>query len=352
MEYEKLLKLGDIAFSEDNLIEAYDYYKRSIETADEDIYEAILKKGYTAILLSDEANFRAKELLGAIKRSLDYDTEIIKEYLIKLLDYCKDFHDERINEFYAVSKTGLMCKKDLFLFDNADKASFLTLESARYGIEFAEKINDIDLKKKSMKLACDALHFICIDFQYYEDTSFEKHIFAGRSYPDKKKYIEEYDEIVYFLREDEPDFRREDENPINRIAPQKEEENYEGQRERVLRAIQRYKDNDLKFRRNEEKRAAEMASKMKYYETHPEEYKKYLEEIENLKALHKKFIEKLKAYDDLIDDSYDQREIIAMNAKALFGEKVKIRKQAEQRLADINYLLATEYSDWSEFRDL
>ena len=307
------LVLGDRAFAEDNLPEAYAYYKKdngdtnmfagslvdmyefedmnkkAVEEAYDDP-ESMLKKGYAALVLSEKNRFRLKEMLFAIQRS-EKDAELIQIYMEKMLAFAENFMRERIGEFYAQQATGFMCKKELYLLENADKAALLTLEAARYAMEKYK--DDAEKLMAARKLACEAIHFICIDYYYFTDTNLLEKCFGGRAYPDKKAYIAEYDELCYQIRADEPKYRKEDENPINRIMPQKEEEKYELQRARVLSVFQRHKDREFEMRRREEKYQQEMEQKKLFWKDHPEEYQKYLDELAEMRDKHQRLLKKL-----------------------------------------------------------
>ncbi len=340
------LVLGDRAFAEDNLPEAYTYYKKAVEEAYDDP-ESMLKKGYAALVLSEKNRFRLKEMLFAIQRS-EKDAELAQIYMEKMLGFAENFMRERIGEFYAQQATGFMCKKELYLLENADKAALLTLEAARYAMEKYK--DDAEKLMAARKLACEAIHFICIDYYYFTDTNLLEKCFGGRAYPDKKAYIAEYDELCYQIRADEPKYRKEDENPINRIMPQKEEEKYELQRARVLSVFQRHKDREFEMRRREEKYQQEMEQKKLFWKDHPEEYQKYLDELAEMRDKHQRLLKKLKEYDEIIDMVYDQRQIMILNAGPIWGKKARARKEAEIKIAELNYRLMNEFSDWSEYR--
>jgi len=65
---------------------------------------------------------------------------------------------------------------------------------------------------------------------------------------------------------------------------------------------------------------------------------------------HQRLLKKLKEYDEIIDMIYDQRQIMILNAGPIWGKKARARKEAEIKIAELNYRLMNEFSDWSEYR--
>lgn len=337
-------ELGDLAFDGENIAEAYEYYKRAIEEG-ADSAEVFFKKGHMAALLSTKEQFRIKEMLVGMRKAIEEKAAELPKYIDTLIELTERYLNRRAEEFYFANREGKLSDLNLYLHKNADKAALLSLEAGEFALQHTGE--ELERRIAAMKLICTALHFLSIDFTYKGEKGT---VFCGREFDDKKAYIERYDELCYFIRSYEPSFRKEDENPINRVDPQREEETYENQRIRIHIAYQRYRDREFDMRRKEEKKAKEMELLKERWKTHPEEYEKYLTQLEEDRRRNQAFLKKLKEYDAIIDEIYSARQQMYLNAGTIFGKRARARRAAEQKIADLNYLLASEYSDWSEFR--
>lgn len=318
------MSMAHSSFDANNYEEAYQYFTKVVETQPTN-WSAVFYKGLSAAWQSSIAKPRIKEAIVGLQLALPLvsDSSSLSEEEKNGIrfNFAEDL-DAVIDAYHTLSVQMYYDNDELYadnmdVYFNAFSASEKCIEYGKIVLSTIPTNNDnipTDLHVVIMKHICDYCVFMCDYYCYYLDYSKESLQFGGLSVANKQKYIDLYDEFTYEIRKVDSDFLRNNSTTLNRVEPPTIVGMHNLARSELNKKLQRKIDMEMDERREKEK----ALEQQKYWDTHPDEYQKYLSDKRELISR-------------INNDILIQQQIIDAN-KSLFGDNARKRKAAQSQI--------------------
>ena len=367
-QIENYRNLAFNAYNAGSTDEAYNYFMKVLEIDPAD-YQAIFYKGMCLGWKTTLATPRIQEAMNAYYQALEILPHNFEEsssqkvkvlFSVELVGLIGAWFELAQNRYYDVRLD------DGFYSSNID-VFWDYLEVAEKSLSFLEDVVPnilgstlLDAKKRVGDLYCDCCQARCENVVKWLDYSKQKATFPGSSAASKKPYLDRYDNMVFEIRKDIPDFRRVTQSgTIDRMDPPtsigRHNTLIHRQNEQLCLEIDRaidervykYKAEQAEREKSEKEKARAEAEK-RYWEENPGEkvaydklnadykakcviYRDVGSENSAVAALCKTFEDRIKEYTEKIDACNAE---IETQGKKIFGKK-KAQETISVALANI-----------------
>lgn len=210
------MKMGNTAAAAGNNKEAYEYFTKVIEV-DPENWRAIYEKGKAGAWQSTLANLRTSEIYQGITMALEFISrldmsegeliDIKNEFAVALFNInnaITDLMDQNLSnlddKYFDAHWDQMWETRQRYLTNVSQLEDAVSLI-----IDFTDdlsKSNVIEFKKRM----CSDLRSACSSIQYWTDYSQSSLGYLGYKPEEKRKYLDKYWDLVYEIREVEPNF--------------------------------------------------------------------------------------------------------------------------------------------------
>ncbi len=276
------MKMGVDAADAGNNKEAYKFFTKVVEV-DPDNWRAVFERGKAAAAQSTIKKDRTAELSQAVKSALQIirDIDIPKNELIDIKnDFAVALYNIN-NEITDIMDEKLWDHFDLYsdkhwdLMWNTQRRYETNIEEMTYALSLIENYDDELSKDNSLaikKRICKDIKDLCNSIGYWVGHTQDMMSYMGLSAYRKQRYLEKYLDLVYEIREIEPDFRtKEDDYP----------DPFEPEYYPVDQIYNAWKKIEAEYQ-DKKRRKAQQKRNDEYWKEHAEEKKQHEDRIQEI----------------------------------------------------------------------
>jgi uncharacterized Zn finger protein (UPF0148 family) len=321
------MKMGTDAIDAGNDKEAYKFFTKVVE-AEPNNWRAVFERGKAAASQSTIKKDRTAELSQAVRSAMQIlrDIDMPKQELIDIKnDFAvvlyninneiTDKMDEKLWEPFDLYRD-----KHWDLMWNTHRRYQTNIEEMTYALSLIEDYDDELSKDNSLaikKRICKDINNLCYSIGYWVGHTQEILSYIGLSSYEKQRYLNKYLDLVYEIREIEPDFRTKEND-----YPDPFDCGYHPRN--VI--LDFWKEKEAEYQ-EQKKREAQQKRNDEYWKEHAEEKKQYEDRIQSICAELKELKKTVSGYDDQISE-------IRKEEKIRFNDDIEL-SELKNKLSDM-----------------